>query len=118
MSPTARSLKYLRDNGYVAEVVEKTVPRSFVKKDYIGIVDVIACGNGHILAVQVTTTGNLNARKLKALAEPRLLTWLESGGSFRLHGWSKRGGRGERKKWTLKEIELTIKDFAPIACNN
>lgn len=42
MSPTARTLKECRKRGWIAQVVEQTIPRTFIKRDLFGIIDVIA----------------------------------------------------------------------------
>ncbi len=50
-------------------------------------------------------------RRVKALAEPRLRQWLDAGGRFEIWSWGKRGGRGERKLWTLRSEALLSSDF-------
>lgn len=69
-SPTSRSLKQLRADGYVAEVVERWNQYSKTRHDLFGIVDVLAM-DGELLAVQATTTGNLSSRIKKSLASPQ-----------------------------------------------
>ena len=46
----------------------------------------------------------------KALAEPRLRLWLESGGRFELHGWAKRKGG-----WECRRQELVLADLVEAA---
>ena len=109
MSPTARSLEYLREQGYTADVVERWLQQAFVRKDWGGFGDVLACRPGSpILMVQTTSASNLSARYWKTIALPAAETWLRSGGAIELHGWSLRGPRGKRKLWdvTVKEITL------------
>jgi len=111
MTPTARTLKHLRDQGYVAQVVEKWNAFSRTRLDLFGVIDVVACGNGEIIGVQATSGSNVGARVKKALAEPRLKTWLESGGRFAVQGWAKQGPRGKRKTWTPIWREITHEDL-------
>jgi hypothetical protein len=63
-------------------------------------------GNGVIVGIQSTTTGNLPDRRNKIFAlhqtEDTIHRWITFGGSIELHGWAKRGDRGKRKTWTLK----------------
>jgi hypothetical protein len=111
-SPTARSLALLRERGYLVEVVEKRLPRTFITKDAFGILDVIALRAGEVLGVQVTSASNHSSRRAKALAAPGLRAWLESGARFSIHSWGKCGPRGQRKRWECREQELMLTDIA------
>lgn len=114
-SPTQRSLKHLRDQGYTAAVVEKWNPHAHIRQDLFGVIDIVAMrADVGILAVQTTTMGNVPARKLKAMGEPRLKVWLESGGLFTLHGWSMRGKKGKRKLWEIRTEEVTLQSYADL----
>lgn len=105
-SPTARSLKALRDMGYVAEVVERF--NSFTKRrtDLIGCVDILAIGHGSFVGVQACAGASHAARMDKMRAEPRAAVWLEAGGILEVWSWSKRGKAGKRKTWTLRVERL------------
>lgn len=68
-----------------------------------GFADILAVGNGEIVAVQTTSNANLSARQKKILNEPRAHTWVVNGGIISLHGWSKKGAKGKAKRWTITE---------------
>lgn len=102
-SPTARSLAHLRDKGYVAEVVEKWNPYARIRIDLGGFADILAWGNGEIVAVQTTSASNVSAREKKILASEKAHEWVKAGGIISLHGWGLKGPRGKRKTWTLSE---------------
>ena len=109
MTPTARSLALLREMGYACQVVEQFNRFSKTRLDLFGCIDIVAAHEDFgILGVQATTTSNAAAREKKALAEPRLLTWLLAGGKFTVHGWALRGKRGTRKLWTLSERKIDL----------
>jgi len=109
MTPTGRSLALLREMNYEAEVVERWNRFSKTRHDLFGCIDIVACHPDFgILGVQATTTSNAAAREKKALEEPRLLTWLQAGGRFSVHGWAKRGAKGQRKLWTLSERKIDV----------
>lgn len=118
MTPSARTLKQLRSEGYSANVVERRVPYSHTTIDLFGFIDIVAVREGApILGVQVTSTSNTSARFKKAVAIPELRLWLSAGGAFEVHGWAKRGKAGKRKLWTLSRRVVTLEDLpnAPAA---
>lgn len=95
VTPTQRSLAYLRAQGYRVAVVEHWNPHAKVRQDLFGIVDVLAIGKGITLAVQCTSDngGNVSARVKKA-SDHESTPWIrDAGWSFEIHGW-KKGKRG------------------------
>jgi hypothetical protein len=106
MSPTARSLQHLRELGYRAEVVEKTIPRTFIKKDLFGA-DVLGLKAGEpILAVQCTSGAHVAARIQKLREAGFIDLWRSVGAVIEVWGWAKQGPRGERKVWTVRREAL------------
>jgi len=101
VTPTARSLAWLREQHYLADVVERWIAQAGVRRDLFHCIDVLAVKPGEIIGVQVTTSSNLAARLKKAQALPELRAWLAAGGRFMLHGWALRGGR-----WQVRVLEL------------
>lgn len=133
MTPSARSVKHLRDRGFIVAPVEQIVHmpgRPFSnKRDAFGFGDLlIARPEFGAALVQVTSATNVSHRIDKILGVPedasdpksvetaKLVranaeTWIRSGNRLFVHGWAKKGPRGERKRWTLSERELTLSDF-------
>jgi len=83
-----------------------------ITKDAFGFGDLLAAKNQTtrmgaamptIALVQVTSGSHHDARKDKILAEPLAQKWKDAGGVILLHSWSKKGPRGKRKTWTLRE---------------
>lgn len=113
VSPTSRTLSYLRDQGYSAQVAEKFI--SFINKriDLFGFIDVVGIRSDlpGILGVQVTTNSNLAARITKTKQIPEAKIWLQAGNRIEFHGWSKKGAKGTRKLWKVRVKELTLEDF-------
>jgi len=103
-SPTARSLKWLRDRGWVAGVVEKWNPHVGIRQDLWGWCDIVALAPDRALVsfIQVTSTSNAAARVTKIREWPYLAALLASGCTVVVHGWAKQGPRGKRKTWTLR----------------
>ena len=104
MSPVQRSLKNLRDRGFLCAIVERWNPYAKVRQDVFGFGDLLIAGDpfGPTL-VQVTTSASAAARRAKIHAEPKAKLWKAAGGMILLHGWAKRGPRGKRKTWQVTE---------------
>ena len=103
-SPTTRTLKRLRDEGFTACVVEKF--NSFTKRriDAFGFGDILACHPSFgVVLVQATSGDNHAARRTKIDADPKVaplaLAWLRSGGLIYVESWRKGGAAGKRKSW-------------------
>ena len=105
-SPTQRSLKYLRDAGWTACIVEKFNSFCKIRFDAFGFGDVLAMRTEEIALVQTTTSDNMAARRTKILSLTEAAEWKAAGGIILLHGWSKKGARGKRKLWTVNEERL------------
>ena len=114
VTPTARSLKYLRDLGFHAYVVERWIPQARVRKDVAGFMDILAwrADSRMVLAVQATTGENVShrvekiAHGLSKEDEIAFVDWKALENLVVVHGWAKQGARGKRKVWTLQEVWL------------
>ncbi len=102
-SPTSRTLQECRRRGWIAQVVEQTIPHTFIKRDLFGIIDIIAITDKGTLGIQATSGNNHASRVTKSLAEPRLSAWLGAGNRFEVWSWAKQGKAGKRKVWMLRE---------------
>jgi hypothetical protein len=110
MSPTARSLKYLRQLGYYAEVVERWVSRLNVRRDFLHCIDILAFKPGApVIGIQATSAGNVSSRLNKAKARLELALWLRAGCSFEVWGWKQIGER-----WHVRRVEIKADDMAAV----
>lgn len=89
MSPTERSLKYLRKLGYFAVVTERWNSFARCRQDLFGIVDVLAIRRGETLAVQCTSHENVSSRVNKIADHESTPKLREAGWRFEVHGWKK-----------------------------
>ena len=119
-SPTQRSLKLLRGQGYSAQVVEHWVPQTMRRRDLFGCIDIVAVHPkvDGVLGVQTTSATNFSARKTKALAIPELRVWMQAGGRFAVHGWRNKpikcGPKAKnptRPNWIVRIEEMTWLDL-------
>lgn len=101
MSPTQRSLKYLREQGYFVWVVETWNPWARKRQDLFGCIDILAIGHGHTLAIQTTSRSNVNARVKKIEENEYYPEIIRSGWLVHVHGWGKL-----KNGWNVKIIEL------------
>ena len=101
MSPTQRSLKYLRDQGYRCWIVERWCPYSRKRIDLWNCIDILAVGNGETIGVQTTSRGNVSARVKKIAENEYYPELVRSGWKVHVHGWGKL-----KSGWTIKIVEL------------
>lgn len=105
VSPTQRSLKYLREQGYHVGVVEHWNGYVGIRQDLFGFADLIAVKEGcPIMAVQTTSYSNTSARVKKIRSIPESEVWLKAGGVISIHGW-KSEPHGKVKKWSVRVID-------------
>lgn len=106
MTPTARSLRWLKAKGFHAAIVERWNSFSKTRHDAFGVADLLCFNSRATYLVQCTTAANLAAREAKVRAWDGLADWLAGGRRILLHGWAKRGARGKRKVWEVTEREI------------
>lgn len=105
MSPTQRSLAKLRADGYTCQVVEHWNPHVRRRQDLFGFADIVAIKPSvrGVLFVQTTSaSGSSRVAKLRGIAAVGIA--LAAGNAVVVHGWAKRGPRGQRKVWTCREV--------------
>lgn len=91
-SPTAKTMAYYRQAGYLVDVAERWVPGANIRKDLFGVIDLVAITPDEpIMAIQATSLSNLPARVAKARASSALAVWLRTGARFVIIGWGARG---------------------------
>lgn len=115
-SPTQRSLKLLRKDGYSAFVVEHWNQFAHIRQDFAGFADILAfrSGNAGVLAVQTTSRTNQAARLAKLFENPHVATWLRASNRVVVHGWKKCGPRGARKLWECSITPVNLEDCRPV----
>lgn len=96
LSPTQRTLAALRDDGLIAEIVERRLPARpgmpfGSTHDFLGIIDIIAIDSQRTIGIQSTGTdfsGHLN--KLFGEGYAACMAWLAAPHrELHLYGWRK-----------------------------
>jgi len=88
MTPTQRSLAYLREEGYTVAIVERWNPHARIRQDLFGFIDLLAIRKDETLAVQVTSTG-VSSRIKKIMESDYLPKVRDAGWRIIVHGWRK-----------------------------
>jgi hypothetical protein len=102
MTPTQRSLSYLRDEGYLVAIVEHWNPFARIRQDLFGFIDLLAIRRDETLAVQVTASG-VSSRVKKIEASPHLGRVREAGWKIFVHGWRKNAAG----KYVMRIVDLS-----------
>lgn len=117
ISNTSRTLNYIREQGWLADIVERFnayAGKFGQRKDLFNIIDIIAMGEGSIIGIQ-SCGQSFSEHDKKILEDPegRGLMWVEHGGRLILMGWRKvklkRGGKAMR--WAPRIKEYKPEDF-------
>jgi len=124
-SPTEYSLKKWRDKGAIVEKAEyyqpfyskcprcnKTTVNGGIRKDLLGIVDLVAIHEGVTYWIQVTSYSNVSARVKKISKEKREVSEAVlscSSNKILVEGWHQPGG--PRTRWKCREVEITLENI-------
>jgi hypothetical protein len=110
MTPMARTLKLLRQQGFVADVVERWIPHAGIKRDLFGCLDVVAVHPAlpGVLGVQTTTRGNAAARLHKIRQQGEIAVWLRAGNRVEVWGWERRGHRWCAHRFEVKAGDIVV----------
>ena len=88
LSPTQRSLAYLREQGYLVAIVEHWNPYARIRQDLWGWCDLLAIRKNEVLAVQVTASAV--STRIKKIQESETVAAVRDAGiRIEVHGWRK-----------------------------
>lgn len=126
--PLQRTKAWLEAQGYHVAICERWNQWAHVRQDQFGINDLEAIRHDKpgVWGLNATGDGEIQAHIHKYLnggiiengkrkgetfpPNPHLPIWLSAGNRFSIIGWGKRcqDGRGSRKVWTLKIMDLKL----------
>ena len=120
MTPTQRTIAYLKNQGIICGVVERWIPNprmpgGGIRRDLFGFIDIISISKADgIMGIQ--SCGQDFSGHYKKITEEKadeVAAWLDSGGKLQLIGWRrvkvKRGGK--LMVWEPRIQEITMKDL-------
>lgn len=104
MTPTQRSLQYIKEQGglpWKTEVWNQWAKR---RLDLFNFADIVAVypNRAGTTYIQVTTGAHVSERKQKILNNKYALSVLQAGNVIEIHGWRKVGAKGKRKMWDVR----------------
>ena len=114
LTPTARTLDWLREQGYRAGIVERWNPHGGVRIDLFGCLDVVAVNDTTTVGVQATSAGHVSDRVTKIRGEARdgALAWLMSPHrELWVVGWRKYAKPEDGRWWRPVVREVTLEDL-------
>jgi hypothetical protein len=100
-SPTQRSLAYMREQGYLCQVVEHWNPFAHIRQDLYGFIDVLCVKGEDIVGVQACSATDSSKRVTK-IVEHENYPLVIKAMRIIVHGWRKNAAG----RWTLREVEL------------
>ena len=116
MTPTSRTLKRLRDEGWECQVVEQWIAQARRRRDLFGIIDIVAIRSGRTLGVQATSLSNVSSRVKKVAESGSAGLWIDAGNDLEVWGWGKgkSGYRVRRVRFTMDASrQLALEEITP-----
>lgn len=102
MTPMQRTLKWLRENEFVADVTERRI-RPTVTKDLFGFIDILAVKDGETHGIQVTSGSNVAARVKKIEDSEHLSALREAEWRIWVMGWRKNAAG----RWVHRIVDVS-----------
>ena len=102
LSPTQLTLRELKEQGYLAAVVEKWNPHARIRQDLFGFIDVLAVKEGETLAIQATTDTNVPARVRKIADHENVPGVRKADWRIEVWGWKK-----VKNRWVKRVVDVS-----------
>ena len=108
----SRTMTLYRKSYPVVWKVEHWCSFSRRRKDFLGILDVLAFNDEIIVGIQDTTWGLVSVRRKKILASPLAWEWLQSPHrTIEIVGHKAPDKSKGRHRWEHKVLHVTLEDF-------
>jgi hypothetical protein len=102
ITPTQRSLAYLREKGYFVSIVEHWNPWARIRQDLWGWCDLLAIKKDEVLAVQVTASAV--STRIKKIEESETVAKVrEAGIRIEVHGHRK----NSKGKYVMRIVDIS-----------
>lgn len=102
-SPTARTLAKLREEGWLAWVVERWIAQAGKRSDLFGFIDILAVKDGEVLAVQACSRGDVSTRVKKIADHDNVGEVRKTGWRIEVWGW----GKMANGRWQCRVVDCS-----------
>jgi hypothetical protein len=102
-SPTQLTLRELRKDWPLVEVVERWNPHARIRQDLFGFVDVLAVGPAGVLGVQACIGSDVSTRVRKIADHPNVAAVREGGIALEVWGWKK----NKSNRWEVRKVDVS-----------
>lgn len=112
-SPTSRTLAWMRDMGWDVAVVERYLHAVHKRVDAFGFIDILAFDDDIVIAIQATSTPNIQSRIKKILDSTVAYRWAQDHHrEIWVVGWKKYAKPINRKWWRETLHVITLEEFS------
>lgn len=102
-SPTQRTLKYWRDQGYTCAIVERWNPHARIRQDLYGFIDVLAIKGEDIVGIQACSgAGGDSAARVRKITEHANYPLVCRALTIVVQSWRKNA----KGRWVSREVQL------------
>ena len=101
-TPTTRTLKQLRFEGFTCAIVEKWNPHAKIRQDLFGFIDILALRGETTLAVQCTSYSNMSARIKKIADDEHVRAVRDANWQIQVWGWHK-----VKNRWQVRIVDIS-----------
>jgi hypothetical protein len=102
MSLTSRSVRELKKEYPLVQIVETYNYFTKRRHDLFGILDILCVREQDILGVQTTSRGNMSSRVKKIEDSDAIATLRDANILIHVHGWDK-----YKNRWRLKVLDIS-----------
>ena len=124
ISPTQRTIAYLKNQGLICGVVERWIPNpklpgGGIRSDLFGFIDIITISQADgIMGIQSCGSSySEHYKKITVDKQDEVRAWLEAGGKLQLISWrklkrkNKDGSYSKAYEWKPRIKQITLDDL-------
>ena len=127
-TPTTKSLKLARDQGYVCAIVERWNAHVGIRQDLFGFIDILGVGPNGTLAIQTTSIGEFTRRIKKITGNyipkddkelnrllgvrEKAIACLSAGWVIEVHGWDQKNPAAQPRVQRITLGDLVTTPFS------
>ena len=75
-------MDWMRAKGWTIGIVEQRIPKTFITRDFLGFIDMIACNGNRVIGLQVTSRGHVQDRVKKSVLSEDFSAFASAAGFY------------------------------------